>query len=66
MNAASAAGRCANCRHLCQDARDLEAEFPGLRVLSSAYAAVRSDDGLCRVHGRYVASSARCAKHEPR
>lgn len=41
----------------------LERALPGLASLSSAYAAVRSDDGLCCVHDRYVASSGSCARY---
>ena len=36
---------------------DIEKALPGCRSLSSAYAAVRSDDGLCAMHDRYVAAS---------
>ncbi len=43
------------------DAQRLERALPGLASLSSAYAAVRSNDGLCRVHDRYVAGSSSCA-----
>jgi hypothetical protein len=35
--------------------------MPGLSSLSSAYAAVRADDGICAVHDRYVAASSVCA-----
>jgi hypothetical protein len=55
---------CAHCRHFNRDAQTLEAELPGLRTLSSAHAAVRSDDGLCGVHGRYVASYYTCTSYE--
>jgi hypothetical protein len=43
----------------------LEAALPGLRTLSSAHAAVRSEDGLCGVHDRYVAADYGCSAHEP-
>jgi hypothetical protein len=56
---------CANCRHFNRAAGALEAQLPGLRSLSSAHAAVRSDDGLCNVHERYVASYYTCAAYEP-
>jgi hypothetical protein len=52
---------CATCRHFNDRAPDIEAQFPGLSSLSSAYAAVRSADGLCRTHDRYVAASSLCA-----
>jgi hypothetical protein len=55
---------CRNCGHFDGDAAALEAAFPGLSSLSSAYAAVRSDDGLCRRLDRYVAASSVCAQHQ--
>jgi hypothetical protein len=52
---------CAGCRHFNGQPRDIEAALPGLSSLSSAYAAVRSDDGICVLHDRYVAASSLCA-----
>jgi hypothetical protein len=57
---------CERCRHFQCDPRTLESRLPGLRALSSAYAAVRAADGLCDVHARYVASHARCEQFEAR
>ncbi len=54
---------CADCRYFNARPLDIEAALPGLSTLSSAYAAVRSDDGLCAVHDRYVAASSVCAQH---
>jgi hypothetical protein len=51
---------CASCRYFSAAAPEIESQLPGLRVLSSAYAAVRSDDGLCRQHERYIAASSIC------
>jgi hypothetical protein len=51
---------CASCGHFNDRPPDIEAAFPGLSSLSSAYAAVRSSDGLCRVHDRYVAATSFC------
>jgi hypothetical protein len=45
------------------DAPSLERALPGLAALSSAYAAVRSNDGLCRIHDRYVACSSSCDRY---
>jgi hypothetical protein len=44
----------------------LEAALAGLASLSSGYASVRSDDGLCTAHQRLVAASAICRSHRPR
>jgi hypothetical protein len=43
------------------DAAFLERALPGLATLSSGYASVRSDDGLCARHDRYVGARAACA-----
>jgi hypothetical protein len=54
---------CGDCRHFNGRPSDIEAAFPGLSSLSSAYAAVRSDDGLCAAHDRYVAATSSCPQH---
>jgi hypothetical protein len=54
---------CLSCLHFNDAASDIEAALPGLASLSSAYAAVRSSDGLCGVHDRYVASRSVCDRH---
>jgi hypothetical protein len=60
---ARATRSCASCRFFSPAAQDIERHLPGLRILSSAFAAVRSDDGLCRHHERYVAASSDCDAH---
>ena len=52
---------CRQCKHFQNDALYVEAALPGLSSLSSGFAAVRCDDGLCAVHERYVAASSACA-----
>ena len=54
---------CADCRYFNGRPCDIEAALPGLSSLSSAYAAVRSDDGICVLHDRYVAASSLCAAY---
>jgi len=56
----------AGCRHFNAEPLDIEAALPGLSSLSSAYAAVRSNDGICAVHNRYVAASSICAGYSVR
>jgi hypothetical protein len=51
---------CGQCKHFQNQPALLEAALPGLYSLSSAYAAVRRDDGICAVHERYVAASSVC------
>jgi len=60
----SMAGRCRGCRHFRNDAKYLETMFKGLTSLSSAYGSVRSDDGICQRHGRYLRASASCGDFE--
>jgi hypothetical protein len=62
--AAAVAACCGSCRHLQRTGYALEADLPQLRTMSSAYAAVRADDGVCGVHQRYVASYYVCGAHE--
>jgi hypothetical protein len=58
-----ASASCRNCGHFMHDPQSLERALPGLAAFSSAYAAVRSDDGLCALHDRYVAGSSSCARY---
>ena len=51
---------CLKCRYFNNAPGEVETALPGLSSLSSAYAAVRADDGLCAVHERYVAASSVC------
>ena len=53
--------QCLHCSHFQHAPTEVEAAFPGLSSLSSAYAAVRCDDGICAVHERYVAASSSCS-----
>jgi hypothetical protein len=55
---------CGRCKHFQNAAEQVEAALPGLSSLSSAYAAVRCDDGICAVHERYIAASSVCAAFE--
>lgn len=55
---------CALCRYFESGARELEAKLPGLKCLSSGYAAVRADDGICGKRDRHVAASSTCADYE--
>ena len=55
---------CWNCTHFRNDPAYLETQFRGLASLSSGYAAVRADDGMCTRHDRYVGARASCADHK--
>ena len=56
---------CASCRFFDADPARLEQAIPGLTSMGSAYAAVRSDDGLCLRHDRYLGSRSHCPEHMP-
>jgi hypothetical protein len=62
----SATASCRTCRHFSDSAPAIEAAMPGLASLSSAYAAVRSDDGVCGVHHRLIGAAWSCGDHAPR
>jgi hypothetical protein len=59
----SRAQTCIGCRFFLHEPHALERALPGLASLSSAYASVRGNDGLCAVHDRYVAASSSCVRH---
>lgn len=58
--------RCRGCRHFNAEPHALESAFKGLSTLSSAYAAVRAEDGICALHERYLAADSSCARFESR
>ena len=58
------AARCALCRSFQASAQGIEAQLPGLRILSSAFASVRASDGLCARHERYVSAASGCEAFE--
>jgi hypothetical protein len=57
--------RCGHCRFFRNDAAYLESVFSGLTSLSSGFGSVRSDDGICTRHGRYLRAQASCAEFAP-
>jgi hypothetical protein len=56
---------CRSCRHFRNDAAYLEAAFAGLTSLSSAFGSVRSDDGICLRHDRYLSARSSCSDFSP-
>ena len=60
---ASGSSACAGCAHFRHAPLELERRLPGLHTLSSAFASVRSGDGLCLLHDRYVAAGSICAEY---
>jgi hypothetical protein len=51
---------CAACRFFRDDPADIEAALPGFSSLSSGYASVRGQDGLCLKHDRFVTARSCC------
>ncbi len=45
---------CTSCRHFDDQPHSLEAQLPGITILSSAFASVRGEAGICRVFGRFM------------
>ncbi|HLZ96957.1 MAG TPA: hypothetical protein VKP66_03370 [Steroidobacteraceae bacterium] len=57
---------CGNCRHFFNTSPAIESALPGLAALSSGYASVRADDGVCCLHDRYLAADSVCGRHAGR
>jgi hypothetical protein len=57
--------QCRWCSHFRNDAEYLETAFKGLTSLSSAYGSVRSDDGICLRHDRYLSARSSCPDFLP-
>ena len=51
---------CRACAHFRNDPAYLEAIFQGLNVMSSAWASVVAEDGICLRHDRYLSAEASC------
>jgi hypothetical protein len=64
--ASADAAACRNCRHFFNASPAIESALPGLSSLSSAYASVRADDGVCSLHDRYIAAESVCGRHAAR
>lgn len=56
--------RCLQCEHFRNSPEYLEAVYKGLTTLSSAYASVRSEDGICVLHDLYLAANRHCESFE--
>jgi hypothetical protein len=56
---------CRSCHHFRNDAASIEAAFAGLTSLSSAFGSVRSDDGICLRHDRYLSARSCCPDFSP-
>ena len=57
--------QCRSCNYFRNDAKYLETAFKGLTSLSSGYGSVRSDDGICLRHDRYLSARSSCSGFQP-
>jgi hypothetical protein len=57
---------CGSCGYFRNDAAYLETVFVGMTSLSSASGSVVAEDGICRLHDRYLSARASCASHAAR
>jgi hypothetical protein len=57
---------CLHCRHFRNTPAYLEGVFEGLTSLSSGYASVRKDDGVCLEHDLYLSAMASCERFAAR
>lgn len=62
------ASDCRSCRHFVDDPEAIEAQLPGLTILSSAYGSVRGRAGICQQLERFMepVPAAQCARYQPR
>ena len=51
---------CRACTHFRNDPAYLESIFQGLNIMSSAWASVVAEDGVCLRHDRYLSAEASC------
>jgi len=58
--------KCRNCRSFRNDAAFVENAFAGLKVMGSAWASTRVDDGLCLRHDRHLSAEAVCPDFTPK
>jgi hypothetical protein len=51
---------CKNCEHFQNDPALIEKTYPGLTIISSGYASVRDQDGLCNYNQLYLSARDSC------
>jgi hypothetical protein len=53
---------CVRCASFVNEPASIEALIPGLTAMGSAWASVRSDDGICTVHDLMVSARDTCGR----
>lgn len=57
---------CQQCQHFQNDPAFIEATYPGLTTMSSGFASVRDQDGICNYHQLYLSARDTCPVFAPR
>jgi hypothetical protein len=57
---------CGTCKYFNNDPAAIEAAWPGLTSMSSGYASVRDQDGLCSYHEIYLSARDGCPQFSSR
>ncbi|MDA8172656.1 MAG: hypothetical protein M0033_09785 [Nitrospiraceae bacterium] len=55
---------CFGCRHFVNNPRLIESSIPGLNALSSAFASVRGEAGLCSRLNLFLSPTTKCSYFE--
>ena len=55
---------CRNCAHFRNSPEYLESVYRGMTTMSSGYASVRKEDGICLLHDLYLSADAQCEQHQ--
>jgi len=61
----NSASTCRNCAWFKDDPRLIEEVFQGLKIMSSGYASVRGQDGICDYHQLYLSARDSCVHFTP-
>jgi hypothetical protein len=56
---------CQNCAHFKNDPAHIEEAFRGLTTMSSGFASVRDQDGICQHHQLYLSARDSCPDYLP-
>ncbi len=56
---------CYDCKYFCNNPAEIEMSFPGLNSLSSAYASVRGEAGICSRRELFLLPVKKCGYFEP-
>ena len=56
---------CRDCKFFIVEPHQLEEAIPGLRILSSAYGAVRADTAICDYDGVFITAMPACQHFRP-